>query len=146
MIAPFPHGYDVALKWDEGFSGTLTAAPRPSIVGGPPPEFGGGDSWWSPEHLLLSALSLCLMTTFLSLAERAKIKVQGYSCRARGVLEKTREGIVFTSFALDVSVKGAREDALRLQELVRTAKKYCIVSNSLKPPVTLTVQEDDGNR
>ena len=38
--------------------GRHPAGPRPaSIEAGAPPEFGGQDSWWSPEHLLLSALS-----------------------------------------------------------------------------------------
>jgi organic hydroperoxide reductase OsmC/OhrA len=115
MIAPFPHRYDVELRWKEGACGTASAPPRPDIVGGPPSQFGGRDSWWSPEHLLLSSLSLCLMTTFLALADKAQIKVHGYVCQAQGILEKTKEGIVFTGFSLYIS---------------------------LKPPITLTVKAE----
>lgn len=142
MIAPFPHRYDVELKWAGGLPATARAAGRPEIEVGPPPQFGGQEAWWSPEHLLLSSLSACLMTTFLALAERAKLSVGGYTCRAQGVLEKTKDGIVFTGFSLFVSLKAAETEARRLEELVHTAKKYCIVSNSLRAPVAVTVQTE----
>lgn len=142
MIAPFPHRYDVELKWSGGLPALTSAGARAEIAVGPPPQFGGQEAWWSPEHLLLSSLSACLMTTFLALAERAKLPVRGYACRAQGVLEKTKDGIVFTGFSLSISLKAFEEQASRLEELVHTAKKYCIVSNSLKAPVVLTVQTE----
>src|SRR5205814_3587713 len=88
MASPFPHHYDVHLfAGNEG--AILAAANRPDIVGGPPPEFDGKQEWWSPEHLLLSSVALCLMTTFQAFARRARLHVAGYESRVEGVLDKT---------------------------------------------------------
>lgn len=135
MTFPFPHRYETELVWQGGAHGILTGSPKPSLTTGPPPEFDGRPDWWSPEHLLLSAANSCLMTTFMVLAGRERLEVLGYRSKAEGVLEKTKEGIVFTSITLRVAVEvshGATEEAERV---LKTAKKYCIVSNSLKRPI-----------
>src|SRR5881394_3164831 len=132
MSQPFPHRYETSLVWEGGSRAALSSGTRPVLVGGPPPEFDGEPGWWSPEHLLLSAANLCLMTTYMVLARKSGLEISQYRSKAEGVLEKTKEGIVFTRIALHVSILAppARlEDAARL---VETAKKYCIVSNSLK--------------
>jgi organic hydroperoxide reductase OsmC/OhrA len=139
MTAPFPHRYEVALAWPGRGAALLHADARPVITGGAPPEFGGRDSFWSPEHLLLSSLSLCLMTTFESVVAKAGLDVLRYGCRAEGVLDRTAGGLGFTSLGLHVDVEVAPEDVGRVSRLVETAKKHCIVANALKPLVTLDV-------
>jgi organic hydroperoxide reductase OsmC/OhrA len=135
-MTPFPHHYAVSLK-HASTGATLSAPPRPSIDGGPPPEFGGSAQWWSPEHLLLSAASLCLMTTFQALAKRAELDVHAYSARVDGVLDKTHEGLLFTSITHHVKIAVGPGQIAKGQEVIASAKKHCIVSNSLKTPVTV---------
>lgn len=133
MNAPFPHRYEVTLSSAGGSQGTLNSGSRPALAGGPPPEFGGDELRWSPEHLLLASANLCFMTTFAAIAAKSKLDYAGYESRAEGVLDKTPEGLRFTRIALRVAVSGAdSEKTLRLLEL---AKKHCIVSNSLRVPV-----------
>jgi organic hydroperoxide reductase OsmC/OhrA len=142
MTQPFPHRYEATLEWEQESRAALSAGIRPVLVGGPPPEFDGDPNWWSPEHLLLSSANLCLMTTYMVLAKKAELPVSRYRSVAEGLLEKTKEGLVFTRIVLrvDLRVPGARVEEAR--KLLETAKKYCIVSNSLKRPVELesTVQ------
>jgi len=139
MAMPFPHHYEVALSWPGQGGATLNAGARPLIAGGAPPEFDGRDSWWSPEHLLLSSLSLCLMTTFEVLARKARLPVLRYACRAEATLDRTGAGLAFTAFALHVEVEVASEDAERAPGLLASAKKHCLVANALRAPVTLDV-------
>lgn len=136
-MTPFPHRYVVSLKQDAASNATLVAPPRPAIAGGPPPEFGGNAEWWSPEHLLLSAASLCLMTTFQALAKRAHLDVHRYTATVEGVLDKTPEGLVFTSITHRVRIVVGPEQIAKTQDVIGSAKKHCIVSNSLKTPVTV---------
>jgi organic hydroperoxide reductase OsmC/OhrA len=138
MPAPFPHHYEVTLR-SEGEGGLLTADPRPPILGGAPAGFDGSDAWWSPEHLLLSSLSLCLLTTLRAVAAKARLALSAYVSHAEGVLDKTPEGIAFSSITLHVDLGVAAGDADRARALLEKAKKHCIVSNSLKPPVALQV-------
>jgi organic hydroperoxide reductase OsmC/OhrA len=138
MPAPFPHHYDVTLR-GEGAGGVLTADPRPPILGGAPASFDGSDEWWSPEHLLLSSLSLCLLTTLKAVAAKARLALSACVSRAEGVLDKTPAGLAFTSITLHVDLQVGAADVERARQLLESAKKHCIVSNSLKPPVTLQI-------
>jgi organic hydroperoxide reductase OsmC/OhrA len=75
------------------------------------------------------------MTTFMVLARKSGLEVGEYRSRAEGVLEKTKEGITFTRIALQVSILAPASRLEEARRLVETAKKHCIVSNSLKLPV-----------
>lgn len=138
MPHPFPHHYEVNLTWKGGETSEISAGPRPVLPGGPPVQFDGTDETrWSPEHLVLAALAQCLMLTWVSLNKRSQIPLKGWESKGESVLEKTKEGLVFTSFKLSVVLK---TDASRVDEarrLLDSAKKYCIIANSLKTSPTL---------
>ena len=138
MTAPFPHRYHVRLEAAER-TGWLSSAARPRLEGGAPPEFDGTPDVWSPEHLLLSSLTLCHFTTFQALARKSRLDVLGFRTQAEAVLAKTSEGLAFTELVLDVAVDVRREDREKAATLVEAAKKHCIVANALRPPVRLTV-------
>ena len=134
MATPFPHHYDVQVS--SGSVGAILAGGRrPDLVGGPPPEFDGRAEWWSPEHLLLSAAGLCLMTTFQAFAARAGLGVAGYESRVEGTLDKTSTGLAFTSIRIAVDLQVAEADRTRAEQLLQSAKRHCIVANALKPVV-----------
>lgn len=138
MSHPFPHRYEANLAWEGGTRAALSSGLRPVLVGGPPPEFDGPPEAWSPEHLLLSAANLCLMTTFFALAKRAGLEVGGYRSRAEGVLDKTPEGLAFTRILLRVTIQAARAEDARA--VLASAKKHCIVSNALRRPVDVEAE------
>lgn len=136
---PFPHDYEVTLDWKGPEGGVLEAPPRPAIVGGQPPQFLGKQEWWSPEHLLLAATSLCLMTTFQAFAQKDKLEVARYGSVIKGILDKTREGLRFTSIVIHVDLAVPAADVEKAEKLLYTAKQYCIVSAALKTPLDLRV-------
>ena len=108
------------------------------IEGGAPAEFDGKDAWWSPEHLLLSSLNLCLMTTFQALTDKARLSIQPYDSHAEALLDRTPSGLGFTGLVLHVKVKVASADQVeRARQLLIKAKSHCIVANALMPPVHL---------
>jgi len=135
MASPFPHHYDVRLHSGSGGGAILSGGGRPDLVGGPPPEFDGRAEWWSPEHLLLPAAGLCLMTTFQAFAARAGLGVAGYESRVEGTLDKTPTGLAFTSIRIAVDLHVAEADRTRAEQLLHSAKRHCIVANALKPVV-----------
>ncbi|MFI5346484.1 MAG: OsmC family protein [Elusimicrobiota bacterium] len=138
MPHPFPHHYEVALSWEQGDQSAITAGARPSIGGGSPPEFDGTDpTRWSPEHLILAALSQCLLLTWISLNKRAAIPLKGWEATGASTLDKTQEGLIFTEFRLKINLKVPAERVDEARKQLETAKKYCIVANALKTPVSL---------
>jgi organic hydroperoxide reductase OsmC/OhrA len=140
MASPLPHRYEATLGWSGKGGATVTAGARPPIVGGAPPEFDGLEQWWSPEHLLLSALNLCLMTTFEALARRQRVAVDSYHSRAEATLDKTGAGLGFTHLSLDVSLACAVEDVDKVRGTILKAKQQCLVANALSVPVFMKAE------
>jgi organic hydroperoxide reductase OsmC/OhrA len=142
-VAPFPHYYELSVTTQDGLC-RLQAPPRAEILGGAPVQFGGRDDCWSPEHLLLGAASVCLEVTFRAFAEKRGMAVNGYTSHIKGVLDRTFEGPAFTSIVLEVSLVVPEADRARAVELLESAKRHCIVSHALKPPVDLRVSVVSG--
>jgi organic hydroperoxide reductase OsmC/OhrA len=139
MPTPFPHHYDAMLTWPGSGPAALGSEGRPTIAGGPPPEFDGERTWWSPEHLLLSSLNLCLQATFEAFARREGVHVESYRSHASGTLAPVAGGLGFTYLALDIDIAARPQDERRVRDLMSTAKHHCIVARALNAPVHMTV-------
>ena len=142
MTEPFPHRYATDLAWEFDRRGWISAPPRKGILGGPPPQFScsrGSDDTWSPEHLLVASANLCLMLTFLFIAEERRLAVASYRSRAEGVLDRAPDGVRFVSISIQVDLKVSEADRAKAETLLQRAKRRCLVANSLKAPIGLTV-------
>lgn len=133
------HHYETLVEWDEGRRGTLTASQRPTVVVGAPPEFGGTDDVWSPEHLCVAAVNTCVMLTFIAIAANSKVGFRAYSASATGTLEKVEgRGPVITRIVIKPRITIAPDtDQARLDRVLKMAEKNCFISNSLNASVTL---------
>ncbi len=140
MPAPFPHHYQTTLVRTLASRGRVEALPRPPIAGGPPPEFDGDATSWSPEHLLLSSIGLCLLTTFEAFAARDHVSVLACEMRVHGTVEKTARGLAFTKFVVEVDMEV--DDIARARATLETAQRHCLVSNALKiePEVVASIR------
>ncbi len=136
-MKPLPHHYHVSLKWEDDRSGTLSVKSRPALPGGPPPEFDGPQDRWSPEHLLLGAVDLCLMTTFMALTKKGRLDVKRYRSSISGTLDRKSSGFVFTEITQKVFLEVEGRDVERARRMLETAKKYCLIANALKPDIRL---------
>lgn len=140
MPTPFPHHYDALLTWPGDGPAALGSEGRPPIAGGAPPEFDGEPGRWSPEHLLLSSLNLCLQATFEALARKARLHVDSYKSQASATLGPVPGGLGFTYLALEIRIVAQPGDETRVRDLMTTAKHHCIVARALNPPVHMSVQ------
>lgn len=137
--------YQTSVQWSGGSGGTLSATGRPDLAITPPTEFGGTDTAWNPELLLVSAVESCLLLTALSVASRQKLALAGYASQATGRMEKTPEGLRFTGIDVAVRLRVASAgDVEKAQKLMAIAEKYCPVSNAAKCPVHVTADVTVG--
>ena len=141
-MAETTHAYETHIEWTSTLKGTLTAADRPPILAGAPPEFGGTADVWSPEHLCVAAVNACVMLTFAAIAHNSKVPFRSYTASAVGALERIDErGPVFTRIVVKPRIViGPEVDRSRVERLVAMAEKRCFVSNSLTATVTLEPQ------
>lgn len=135
MPVPFPHHYQTWLVRTLSSRARLEAPPRPVIAGGPPPELDGDASSWSPEHMLLNALGLSLLTTFEAVAARDGMDLIAWEARVGGMVHKTDAGLQFTKYhvAIDMEVS----DVQRARATLDEAKTHCLIVNALRAPVEI---------
>jgi organic hydroperoxide reductase OsmC/OhrA len=139
MASPFPHQYSATISRTFASRARVEAPPRPSLHGGPTSQLEGDVSSWSPEHLVLSSLGLCMLTTFEAFAARDDIEILRWSAHARGTVDRTPEGLMFTSIILGIDMEIAG-DIEQVERTLEDAKQYCLVLNSLRVPVIIEAQ------
>lgn len=104
-----------------------------------PPEFPKGmPDIWSPEHLFTAAVSSCLMTTFLAIAENSRLAFTNFSCSSKGKLEQFDGKFLMTEIILEpvvtIADEADREKALRV---LQKSEAACLISNSIKSEVRM---------
>jgi nitrogen fixation NifU-like protein len=134
------HVFNTSLVWAGEKTGRFTREDRPALEGATPPEFGGQAGMWNPEELFVGSYELCLMTTFLVIAEKFRLTVSGYESRAEGVIEKGEKYFRFTRVSVNATIRVAPEtDVKKVEKAVEVTKKACFVSNSLSCDADYTV-------
>ncbi|MCB0466464.1 MAG: OsmC family protein [Aequorivita sp.] len=141
------HKYNVDINWRQDRKGMMCS---PELAEGDthsancievatPPEFPKGmPNIWSPEHLFTAAVSSCLMTTFLAIAENSKLDFSGFSCKSKGVLEKVEGKYLMTEVILEPTVTIKEEkDRERAERILEKSEAACLISNSIKSKVTM---------
>jgi organic hydroperoxide reductase OsmC/OhrA len=89
--------------------------------------------------MLLSSLGLCMLTTFEAFAARDGIEVLAWDAKASGTVERTPEGLMFTSIVLELDME-LSGNVDRVEATLEDAKQYCLVLNSLRIPVVIEAQ------
>ncbi|MBO3087084.1 OsmC family protein [Cellulomonas dongxiuzhuiae] len=155
-MAHLLHQFSVDLTWtgareagtatytSYGRDHVLTSGGRPPLPGTSDPGFRGDPERWSPEDLLVGALSQCHMLWFLHLAANAGVVVVGYTDSASGTMRIEAAGHgQFTEVVLRprVTVRNAAladgtpvDDAL-LAEVHHRAQEHCFIARSVNFPV-----------
>jgi peroxiredoxin-like protein len=141
------HFYNVNIRWSRDRRGMMCSpdienapfADRSCIEIATPPQFPNGVAGiWSPEHLFTAAVSSCLMTTFLAIAENSKLEFIDFFCRSTGKLEKVDGKFLMTEVKLNPSVTIAREkDKEKAERVLKKSEEACLISNSIKSRVVM---------
>jgi len=125
--------FSTDLHWSGERSGTVSSlSAKQTILVSTPPEFGGPHGDWSPEHLFLSAVTSCFMSTYLVFVNKMKIEHTGFECTATGQVELVDGKYKFTYIHLyPKAFIGNRSDLEKAQVALEKTKKYCLISNSI---------------
>ena len=139
-----PHYYNVNVNWANDRKGMMCSPEINKEHGScievaTPPEFPGGiPGIWSPEHLFTAAVSSCLMTTFLSVAENSKLAFTHFDCRATGKLEQVGGKFMMSEIVLEPTVVIANEaDREKAVRVLQKSEAACLISNSIQSKVVM---------
>jgi organic hydroperoxide reductase OsmC/OhrA len=134
------HYYETTVTWTEGRKGLLTEPTLPNIEVATPPDFPKGvPNIWSPEHLFVASVNICLMTTFLSIAENSKLDFSSFNCKAKGKLEKVENAFMISEIELFPEIiVSAEKDIERAERIIQKSEQHCLISNSVKTKIILS--------
>ena len=138
------HQYNVEVNWNRERLGVMCSPEINQITDScievaTPPEFPKGiPGIWSPEHLFTAAVSSCLMTTFLAIAENSKLEFLNFRCKSKGKLEKVEGKFLMTEILLEpeVTIENDKniEKAIRI---LQKSERACLISNSINSKITM---------
>ena len=131
--------YKAKTTWSSARRGMLSAAGKPNIIVGSPPEFKGEPDVWAPEELLVGSLNTCMMLTFLTLAQRQGLTPVGYESEAEGLLDNVEGKYHFTEVTIRPRVTLKSETELELaRKSMESVDAHCFIANSINARITLT--------
>jgi len=140
------HYYTVDVNWENSRKGILCSPELNKensvcIEVATPPEFPKGIAGiWSPEHLFVAAVSGCLMTTFLAIAENSTLAFASFGCQAKGKLERVEGKLMMSEIQLKPTVvihdERYRDKAMRI---LKKAEDACLIAHSIKSKITMEI-------
>lgn len=134
------HYYEVNLRWNSATQGILyTPVIASQINEEKISKFSKKlKEKWTTEHLSVAAVSSCLMSTFLLVADNSKLKFISFESNAVGKIEKIDSKFALTEVVLKPTLFIAsiqnESKAIRVLEM---SEKACAFASSIKTKITL---------
>lgn len=129
------HDYQVAITGTGPKTGMLesTNDGLPPMEFASPPEFGGQEKTWSPEHLFVASVAGCLMTTFKAIAANSGVEVLEYTDEATGHLQRgdDRRYSIDRITLRPTVVISADSNLDKTYRLLEKAEEACLIGRSI---------------
>jgi organic hydroperoxide reductase OsmC/OhrA len=134
--------YHTTVEWKGEHWGHVVMGNGPEMDFSAPPDAHGHPGVLTPEDAFVAAANTCVMMMFIWAAERFKLKLLSYTCRAEGTklieLDRTE---IFTHVRLwpTIQVSAGEENLAvveaRVHRALQGAQKYSLVANSIKSEI-----------
>ena len=136
--------YHTTVVWKGAHWGNIRMGNGPEMDFSAPPDAQGHPGVLTPEDAFVAAANTCIMMMFIWAAERYKLNLLSYECRAEGTkrieLDRT-ETFTHLRFWPHIRVSPGAEDPMvvrsRIQHALRSAQKYSLVANSVKSEIII---------
>jgi organic hydroperoxide reductase OsmC/OhrA len=136
--------YHTTVSWKSEHWGHIVLGNGPEMDFSAPPDARGHSGVLTPEDAFVAAANTCIMMMFIWAAERFKLKLLSYECRAEGTklieLDRTE---IFTHlrFRPVIRIVAGEEDPVvveaRARRALQSAQKYSLVANSVKSEIII---------
>ena len=128
----FPHRYNVSVTAEPDGNIALKADDSPLLVVATAAEFGGSGDQWSPETLLVGAVTSGFTLSFRAVANASKLAWSSLECTGTGLVEQIGGVSRCTEISISATLTvPADTDASRAQTLLEQAEAGCLISRSL---------------
>lgn len=133
------HTYPLQIRWNAPRGGIVESREDglPPLTVASPPEFGGPERTWSPEHVFVASVASCFMTTLLAIAELSKLEIRAFEADALGMLVRGEDRrYSFSEVVLRPRLVLAKEkDRERALRILEKSEDACLITNSISAEV-----------
>ncbi len=136
--------YHTTVSWTSEHWGRVVMGNGPEMDFSAPPDAQGHSGVLTPEDAFVAAVNTCIMMMFIWAAERFKLTLLSFECRAEGTklieLDRTE---IFTQVRLWPVIRVAGDEEAtaaieaRVRRALRSAQKYSLVANSVKSAIVI---------
>jgi organic hydroperoxide reductase OsmC/OhrA len=136
--------YNTTVTWKGEHWGHIVMGNGPQMDFSAPPDALGHPGVFTPEDAFVAAANTCIMMMFIWAAQRFKLNLLSYECRAEGTklieLDRTE---IFTHIRLWPVIRiaaGVEEPSAveaRTRRALQAAQKYSLVANSVKSQISI---------
>src|SRR5512136_1987876 len=131
--------YHTTVAWKGEHGGRIHMGNGPEMDFSAPPDAQGHPGVLTPEDAFVAAANTCIMMMFIWAAERFKLNLLSYDCRAEGTklieLDRTETFTHLRFWPVIQIEKGTEETVIveaRVRRALQSAQKYSLVANSVK--------------
>jgi organic hydroperoxide reductase OsmC/OhrA len=136
--------YNTTVAWKGEHWGHVVMGNGPEMDFSAPPDAQGHPGVLTPEDAFVAAANTCIMMMFLWAAERFKLKLLSYDCRAEATklveLDRT-ETFTHLRFRPVIRIEKGDEASVvvqaRARRAMQAAQKYSLVANSVKSEIVI---------
>jgi organic hydroperoxide reductase OsmC/OhrA len=136
--------YHTTVRWTGEHWGHVVMGNGPEMVFSAPPDAQGHPGVLTPEDAFIAAANTCVMMMFIWAAERYRLDLRSFECRAEGtkLIELDRREI-FTRLhfhpVIRVGAGGQPREIVenRVRRALQSAQKYSLVANSVKSEIVV---------
>jgi len=136
--------YHTTVSWKGEHWGHVVMGNGPEMDFSAPPDAHGHPGVLTPEDAFVAAVNTCIMMMFIWAAERFKLDLLSYTCRAEGTkLIELDQTEIFTHLRLwpVIQVAAGEQDPAvveaRVRRALQGAQKYSLVANSVKSQIVV---------
>ena len=136
--------YHTTVSWKGEHWGHIVMGNGPEMDFSAPPDAQGHPGVLTPEDAFVAAVNTCVMMMFIWAAERFRLNLLSYTCRAEGTklieLDRTE---IFTHVRLWPVIRVTAEEKdpavveARVRRALQGAQKYSLVANSVKSEIVV---------
>jgi organic hydroperoxide reductase OsmC/OhrA len=136
--------YHTTVNWKGEHWGHIVMGNGPEMDFSAPPDAQGHAGVFTPEDAFVAAANSCIMMMFIWAAERFKLNLVSYECRAEGTklieLDRTE---IFTQLrfwpVIRIETGGETHTVVeaRTHRALQAAQKYSLVANSVKSEIII---------
>ena len=134
--------YHTTVEWKGEHWGHVVMGNGPEMDFSAPPDAHGHEGVLTPEDAFVAAANTCVMMMFIWAAERFKLKLLSYTCRAEGtkLIELDRTEIfthvrLWPTIQVSAGEQGPAVVEARVRRALQGAQKYSLVANSIKSEI-----------